>query len=270
MEPLSTDEFIKLKEYTLKKYGIDLSQKRSMAESRINNILTSRGYQSFTQYFQRLTNDQTGTEAAILANKLSTNYTFFMREPNHFYYFRDTILPYLASTIKNKDLRVWSAGCSSGEEAYTLAMILSDYFGTTGFDWDTKVLATDISLEILEIALNATYSEEQIKELPGIWKMRYFETNPNGGKRLIKSIRDGVIFRKFNLIENNYPFKQKFHVIFCRNVMIYFDNEVRKKLIDRLYNYTASGGYLIIGHSESINRKETDYRYVMPAVYRKE
>ena len=270
MQPLSDDDFIKLSEFTIKKYGIDLSQKRAMVESRLNSLLTTRGYQSFPHYFHNLSNDQTGKEAAAMVDKLSTNYTFFMREPNHFYYFRDTILPYLASTIKNKDLRIWSAGCSSGEEAYTLAMILSDHFGKAGFDWDKKILATDISLQVLEIALQATYSEEQIKDLPGIWKMHYFESDPNDGKRLVKSIRDGVIFRKFNLMENNFPFKKKFHVIFCRNVMIYFDNEVKRQLINRLYDSTAAGGYLIIGHSESINRKETGYQYVMPAVYRKE
>jgi chemotaxis protein methyltransferase CheR len=270
MQPMSDDDFIKLSEFTINKYGIDLSQKRAMVESRIKSLITSRGYQSFPYYFQCLANDQTGMEAAVLADKLSTNYTFFMREPAHFHFFRDTILPYLVSTVKNKDLRIWSAACSSGEEAYTLAMILRDHFAKAEFGWDNKILATDISLQVLEIALKATYSEEQIKDVPGIWKMHYFESDPGGGKRLVKSIRDGIIFRKFNLMENHFPFKQKFHVIFCRNVMIYFDNEVKRKLINRLYDSTAPGGYLIIGHSESINRKETDYQYVMPAVYRKE
>jgi chemotaxis protein methyltransferase CheR len=270
MQSLSDDEFIKLSEFTRLNYGIDLSQKKAMIDSRIHSLLNSRGFQSFSQYFQCLANDKTGQERAFLVDKLSTNYTFFMREPAHFHFFRDTILPYLVSTVKNKDLRIWSAACSSGEEAYTLAMILKDHFAKAGFGWDNKILATDISLQVLEIALQATYSEEQIKELPGIWKMNYFESVPNGGKRLVKSIRDEIIFRKFNLMESHFPFKQKFHVIFCRNVMIYFDNEVKRKLINRLYDCTEAGGYLIIGHSESINRHETKYQYVMPAVYRKE
>ena len=270
MPNLSDDDFLKLSEYTRQRFGIDLSQKRAMVDSRLQNYLIDRGYQNFSQYFQCLANDKTGIEATALADRLSTNYTFFMREVEHFNYFRDTILPYLASTVKSKDLRIWSAGCSSGEEAYTLAMILSDYFGKVRFEWDKKILGTDISSPVLETALQATYSEEQIKDLPGIWKMNYFESAPNGGKRLVKSIRDEVIFRRFNLMETHFPFKQKFHVIFCRNVMIYFDNEVKRQLVNRLYDFTAEGGYLIIGHSESLNRKETNYQCVMPAVYRKE
>ncbi len=269
MQNLSDDEFIKLSNFTRLNYGIDLSQKRAMVDSRLHSLLNSRGFKSFPQYFQCLANDQTGQESSALVDNLTTNYTFFMREPAHFHFFRDTILPYLVSTVKNKDLRIWSAACSSGEEAYTLAMILKDYFAKEEFGWDNKILATDISLQVLEIALQATYTEEQIKDLPGTWKMNYFESVPKG-KRLVKSIRDEIIFRKFNLMENHFPFKQKFHVIFCRNVMIYFDNEVKRKLINRLYDSTAAGGYLIIGHSESINRQESKYQYVMPAVYRKE
>ena len=268
MPDLSDDDFLKLSEYTRQRFGIDLSQKKSMVESRMQSHLRKRGYESFLSYYDFLTNDKTGVEATALADRLSTNYTFFMREVEHFNYFRDTILPYLASTVINKDLRIWSAGCSSGEEAYTLAMILSDYFGKGQSNWDKKVLATDISSPALEIALEAIYSDEQIKDLPGIWKMNYFEAVP-GGKRLVKSIRDEVIFRRFNLMEKSFPFKQKFHVIFCRNVMIYFDNEIKRELVNRFYDCTAAGGYLIIGHSESLNRRDTNYQYVMPAVYRK-
>ncbi len=266
MKRLSDDDFVKFSEFTRQRFGIDLSQKKSMVESRLQSYLRERGYESFSSYFNYLANDKTGLEATALANRLSTNYTFFMRETEHFDFFRDTILPNLASTVVSKDLRIWSAGCSSGEEAYTLAMILNDYFGKA--KWDKKILATDISLPVLEVALEAIYADEQIKKLPGIWKMNYFEPVPEG-KRLIKSIRDEVIFRRFNLMEKNFPFKQKFHVIFCRNVMIYFDNETKKELINRFYDCTAPGGYLIIGHSESINRQQTNYKYVMPAVYRK-
>lgn len=270
MQALSDDEFYKLSNFTKAKYGLDLSQKKAMVEGRLQSFLTSRGYEEFSHYFQYLLSDRTGNEASALINKLTTNYTFFMREVNHFNYFRDTILPYLVSSVKDRDLRIWSAGCSSGEEPYTLAMIMNDYFGKSGFYWNTKILATDISLQVLEIALNATYSDEQIKDIPAQWKMQYFEPIKNGRYRLVKSIRDEVIFQKFNLMETNFPFKQKFHVIFCRNVMIYFDNETKRQLVNRLYDCTAPGGYLIIGHSESINRKETRYQSVMPAVYRKE
>lgn len=270
MQTLSDDEFDKLSNFTKAKYGIDLSQKKAMVEGRLGTFLPSRGYDKFSSYFQYMLNDRTGIEASALVNKLTTNYTFFMREVNHFNYFRDTILPYLVSTVKDRDLRIWSAGCSSGEEPYTLAMIMKEYFGKSAFYWNSKILATDISLQVLELAVKATYSDEQIKDLPGKWKMQYFESAENGGNRLVQSIREEVIFQKFNLMETHFPFKQKFHVIFCRNVMIYFDNETKRQLVNRLYDCTATGGYLIIGHSEAINRKETRYQPVMPAVYRKE
>jgi chemotaxis protein methyltransferase CheR len=270
LQPLSDDDFNKLSAFTRQNFGIDLSHKRAMVESRLQKFLIGRGYQNFPAYYESLTLDTTGKEATALADRLSTNYTYFMRETDHFNYFRDIILPHLASTVRNKDLRIWSAGCSSGEEPYTLAMILSDFFGNTVFGWDKKVLATDISSKALSIAVQATYSEEQIKDLPSMWKMRYFENTPNGEKRVVSNIRNEVIFRRFNLMEAHFPFKQKFHVIFCRNVMIYFDNEVKRQLVNRLYDFTAEGGYLIIGHSESLNRKETNYKYVKPAIYRKE
>ncbi len=270
MQTLSDVEFDKLSNFTKSKFGIDLSQKRAMVEGRLQSFLPSRGYDKFSSYFQYLLNDKSGNEAAALVNRLTTNYTFFMREVKHFEYFRDTILPYLASTVKDHDLRIWSAGCSTGEEPYTLAMILHDYFGKSRLFWDTRILATDISSQVLDIALQAIYSDVQIKDLPGRWKMQYFESVGKGEKRLIESIRKDVIFRKFNMMEPHFPFKQKFHVIFCRNVMIYFDDETKRRLVNRLYHCTAPGGYLIIGHSESINRKETGYQFVIPAVYRKE
>jgi chemotaxis protein methyltransferase CheR len=270
MYSLSDEEFYNIINFTKQEFGIDLSQKRTLVESRLQSYIRKQGYTSFTQFFKSLADDQTGMQLSALANSLSTNYTYFMREVEHFNFFRDTILPQLTETVKSRDLRIWSAGCSSGEEPYTLAMLLCDHFADANPKWDKKILATDISSKALETALQATYSETQIKGLPGIWKMNYFEALPNGGYRVAKSIRDEVIFRRFNLMENKFPFKKKFHVIFCRNVMIYFDNEVKRQLVNRFYDSTVDGGYLFIGHSESLNRRETNYNYVMPAVYRKE
>lgn len=270
MPILSDDEFIQLRDFTKLNYGIDLSEKRTMLEGRIQSLLVTRGYGQFQPYFQSLLKDKTGREAADLMNKLSTNYTFFMREEGHFNFFRETVLPYLSVSVKDRDLRIWSAGCSSGEEPYTLAMIMSDYFGSNRLVWDKKILATDISSQVLEMALMASYVDEQIKDLPAHWKRQYFQQIEPDLWSLVKSIRNEVIFRKFNLMERIFPFKKKFHVIFCRNVMIYFDNETKRQLVNRMYDATAEGGYLFIGHAESLNRKETKYRYIQPAVYRKE
>jgi chemotaxis protein methyltransferase CheR len=270
MLSLSNDDFDKLSKFTKNNYGLDLSQKRAIVEARLQSFLSKRGYESFPPYFQILMNDKSGSEVTALLNRLTTNYTYFMREVDHFNYFRDIILPYLASTVKNKDLRIWSAGCSSGEEPYTLAMLINDYFGETSSKWDTKILATDISSKVLEMALQATYSNEQLKEVPEKWKLQYLSPSKNGERSFVPIIREGVVFKKFNLMEANFPFKQQFHVIFCRNVMIYFDHETKRQLINRFYNATAPGGYLIIGQSETINRPDSKYKYVKPAIYRKE
>lgn len=267
---LTNDDFEKLSSFTKSNYGLDLSHKRNIVEARLEGFLSRRGYKSFPHYFQILLNDKSGNEAAALINRLTTNYTYFMREADHFNYFRDKILPYLAATERNRDLRIWSAGCSSGEEPYTLAMIINDYFGEAGACWDKKILATDISSQALEIALRASYSEEQTRELPERWQKQYFTRDQNGQNLVIPSIRNEVIFKKFNLMENNFPFKKKFQVIFCRNVMIYFDQDTKRRLINRMYECLASGGFFIIGHSESINKQESGFQYVIPAIYRKE
>ncbi|HWQ75923.1 MAG TPA: protein-glutamate O-methyltransferase CheR, partial [Syntrophomonas sp.] len=201
---MSDEEFNALTSYTKNRYGLDLSHKRVMVEGRLQNFLSARGYDRFSQYFQHLLNDPNGAEANALMNRLTTNYTFFMREVRHFEYFRETILPYLASTAGDRDLRIWSAGCSSGEEPYTLAMIMDDYFGKAGFYWDKKILATDISVQALDTAARAVYSAEQIKGLPGQWRLNYFERVEDGSYRLKQSIRDEVIFRKFNLMESYF------------------------------------------------------------------
>lgn len=193
-----------------------------------------------------------------------------MREVDHFYYFRDKVLPYLVSTVREKDLRIWSAGCSSGEEPYTLAMIIDEFFGKEKMWWDSKVLATDISGKVLGEASKGIYSNENIATLPSNWKLNYFKKLDNEKSVLIDKIRNEVIYRKLNLMDQVFPFKKKFHVIFCRNVMIYFDNKTKWELINKFYDLTEYGGYLFIGHSESLNREETKYKYIMPAVYRKE
>ena len=261
---------MQLSEYTKLNYGIDLSGKRTMVEGRLRSLLTSQGHQDYQAYLQCLLADKTGQEAATLMNRLSTNYTFFMREESHFKFFANVILPYLSTSVKNKDLRIWSAGCSSGEEPYTLAMLISDFLGQSKAIWDRKILATDISLQALETALIARYNEEQIRALPVNWQRQYFEQREPGVWYLLPGIRSEVIFRKFNLMEKFFPFKKKFQVIFCRNVMIYFDDETKRQLVNRFYEATEEGGYLLIGHSESINRQATKYRYVQPSIYRKE
>ena len=271
MATISDKEYRVLTGYIYKNYGIKLGeQKRSLVVSRLKNILTQKKFDSFSEYYEYIISDKTGDAVSTLVNKITTNHTYFMREPNHFYYFRDHVLPFLAGTVKNKDLRIWSAGCSTGEEAYTLAMIMQDYFGVSKSLWDTRILATDISSKVLETAKTGGYMNRDIDPLPLHWKMNYFTKTDNEKSAVSDKIRKEVIFRSFNLMNPNFPFKNKFHVIFCRNVMIYFDTESKKKLVDKFYDFMEPGGFLFVGHSEAINREETGFKYVIPAVYRKE
>jgi chemotaxis protein methyltransferase CheR len=271
MVKIAEREYELLADYILKNYGIKLGDgKKSLVVSRLQNVLMQKKFSNFSEYYDYVVSDKTGDAAATLVDKITTNHTFFMRESNHFYYFRDNVLPYFASTIKNKDLRIWSAGCSTGEEAYTLAMIMQDYFGTDKPLWDTRVLATDISSKVLETAKKGEYRSKDIESFPLYWRTNYFRKTDDEKSVVINKIRNEVIFRSFNLMNSSFPFKKKFHVIFCRNVMIYFDAQTKKDLVDRFYDFTEPGGYLFIGHSESLNREEARFKYVMPAVYRKE
>lgn len=268
---ITEKEFRQLAEYIKRNYGIHLKEeKQTLVTGRLQNVLQQAGFKNFTEYYHHIVSDKSGDAVVTLVDKITTNHTFFMREADHFDYFKDKVLPFLVGNIKDKDLRIWCAACSTGEESYTLAILLNEFFGKEKMWWDTKVLATDISERALSIAKKAIYSNERINPLPNQWKTNYFKKYDTDNSILTEKLRSEVIYRKFNLMDNTFPFKKKFHVIFCRNVMIYFDNKTKLDLVKKFYNSMEPGGYLFIGHSESLNRNETAYKYVMPAVYRKE
>jgi chemotaxis protein methyltransferase CheR len=270
MIDIKENEFIELADFVKFNYGVNLFEKKLLIQGRLQTVLTQRNFNDFSEYYNYIKEDKTGKAAAELLNKITTNYTFFMREPQHFQFFNNVVLPYLKNSNKNSNnLRIWSAGCSSGEEAYTLAMIISDYFGKNKGIWDTKILATDISGAVLSTAARGIYENTELENIPDMWKNKYFNRN-NNNSEINDTIKKEVIFRKFNLMNNYFPFKNKFHVIFCRNVMIYFDSKTKEKLINKFYDWTEDGGYLFIGHSESISFGNNSYRYILPSVYRKE
>lgn len=272
MIAITESEFKRLANYMRDCFGIQLKQeKKTLVNGRLQNILAQEKYKNFSTYLDGVFKDPTGDKARTLVNKLTTNHTFFMREKAHFDYYKKVVLPYLSSTYKEKkDLRIWSAGCSSGEEAYTLAMVHREYFGENKKLWDTKVLGTDISTKALEKAVKGIYDKENILSLPERWQKNYFQKTPEEKVEIKEEIKREAIFRSLNLMNKTFPFQKKFHVIFCRNVMIYFAPETKNQLIDKFYEATEPGGYLFIGHAESINKKQTKYKYIMPAVYRKE
>ncbi|MCP8969210.1 CheR family methyltransferase [Ectobacillus ponti] len=271
MIPITDKEFKDLADFIHRNYGIHLKEeKKTIVMGRLYQVLQQLNFDNFTDYLRYVLADPTEKAASVLVEKITTNHTFFMREAEHFQFLQHKVLPYLSQTIRDRDLRVWSAGCSSGEEPYTLAMILDEFFGLQKGSWDTKVLATDISHRVLEAAAKGTYATEALASLPPQWKHRYFKNNGDGTSDVVDKIKREVIFRRFNLMETSFPFKRKFHVIFCRNVMIYFDQKTKTELVRRFYQHMEPGGYLFIGQSETIDREAVPYRYIMPAVYRKE
>lgn len=269
MQQITDKEFSLIRTYIKEKYGINLTgEKKSLVYSRLKNTLDKLGLKDFTEYYNYLVKDETGNASITFIDKMTTNHTFFMREVDHFEYLKSTVLPYIESTYKDKDVRIWCAGCSSGEESYTLEMILTDYFKDKG-NWDTELLATDISTVVLNKAIKGIYSADRIEPLNEAWKKNYFKSIGSNRVQVVDEIKKKITYRKFNLMETKYPFKKKFQIIFCRNVMIYFDDETRIQLIKRFYDASEKGAYLFIGHSETLNNVKTDYEYIMPAIYRK-
>ncbi|WP_027630143.1 CheR family methyltransferase [Ruminiclostridium cellobioparum] len=270
MSQMTEEEFIDLVDYVRQNYGVNLIHKKSLVSGRLINYLAENNFSSFTDYMNHIRADKTGRFAAAMIDRLTTNHTYFMRENQHFDFFRDHVLPQLERVCdKKKDMGIWSAGCSTGEEPYTLAMIIGDYFGALKSNWDTSILATDISTKVLDRAAAGIYGRDTVNSLPEAWRKKYFTVQSGEAFKVCDKIRKEVIFRRFNLMTGYFPFKRKFHVIFCRNVMIYFDNETKRELVNKFYESTEEGGYLFIGHSESLNREDSKYRCVMPAVYRK-
>lgn len=266
---LTDSEFQRIVSYVKSNYGIVLDQKRVLIEGRMENYLIKHDYKSYHEYMNIVEANPKGEEAANLINVLTTNHTYFMREAEHFDFLKEYVLPQLRDKERQtRDICTWCAAASTGEEAYTLAMILKDYFRMVEGEWDTVLLATDISTRVLEFACRGKYLREQIEPLPETWKKCYFKRMSAEEYRVNDALKKEVLFRQFNLM-NPFPFRKKFHIVFLRNVMIYFDEATKTRLIDRIYEQMELGGYLFIGTTESIDRSKTKFRYIRPSVYQK-
>ncbi len=264
---MSDEDFTQLSRYIKDQYGINLTQKRQLVTSRLASLLTEKGYTSYAPFVAELLHKKDPASMELVLNRLTTNYTFFMREQEHYNFFEKTVLPELTRRHqRDRVLSIWSAGCSSGEEPYNISMYIKDFLGAQASQWDTRVLATDISQRALTLAQRGVY--ELPDTIPESWRKRYFIKEKGSEQYAVAPvIRDNVIFQTFNLMDP-IRFRLKFDVIFCRNVMIYFDQPTKEALVRRFYDATAPGGYLMIGHSESLN-KNTSYRVVAPSTFQK-
>ncbi len=269
MITITDQEFTQLRDYVLGNYGIDLTKKRMLIQGRLNSVLQKYNMSTFSEYIKMVMNDKSGAELQQMLNRLTTNLTFFLREKEHFDFITNTLLPEFDQKFKNRELRVWSAGCSSGEEPYTLAMTLMDYYEKKPGGGRFRILASDLSQNVLSQAQRGVYTMESLKDVPKSWLTKYFDKMGDGDYRVKDAVRSHITFKIFNLMEP-FRFQKPFEMIFCRNVMIYFEKQKKDELIHKYYTWTEPGGYFFISHSENIGTNTTGYKMIRPAVFKKE
>lgn len=266
---MTDEEFLRIARYMKQRYGIDLSQKKVIMNGRLENHIKSGGWSSFNAYMNDMEKDSSGQLEKQLVNLLTTNHTYFMREFEHFEFFKNVVLPQLRQREqRTRDLRIWCGAASTGEEPYMIAMTLKDFFGLDASSWDTKVLATDISTKVLQRAVAGVYTEEQLKSIPEQWKRHFFKKLSEGTFQVKEELKQEVIFRQFNLM-SPFPFKRRMHTIFLRNVMIYFDENTKNELLQKVYDFLEPGGYLFIGMTETLDRTQIPFELVQPSIFRK-
>ena len=270
MSTILTDkEFEQFQSLIYQQVGITLdAPKKTLLTSRLGKRLRQLQLPSYQAYFDRVSGKGGEEELTQLVDLISTNKTDFFREPVHFDFLREHVLPHVETT---RSLRIWSSASSSGEEPYTIAMTLSDAIPDRS-GWDIKILASDISTRVLAKAASGIYEEERVTQLPQDIVRRHFlrgKGEQAGKLKVRKPLADMIAFRRINLMAPAFPIKTPLDVIFCRNVMIYFDRPTQAALMGKFFRYLRPGGYLFIGHSESLQWIEHQFAYVKPTIYQK-
>jgi chemotaxis protein methyltransferase CheR len=271
---LSNEDFKRLSNFIFKEYGIKMPEvKRTMLQSRLHKRLRELNMTNYKDYVDFVfSKEGQGNEVIHMIDVVSTNKTDFFREPVHFDFLHSTVLPELLSSERpNRFIKVWSAGCSSGEEPYTLAISLSEYMHEhPGFDY--SIFATDISSRILKNAVDAIYKENRIEMLPIQLKKRYLlksKDRSNPTVRIIPDLRRRVTFQRLNFMDTHYNVPENMDIIFCRNVLIYFDRETQEKVINKLCTKLKPDGFFFLGHSESITNFDVPLKQLKPTIFRK-
>ena len=263
--PTLTDaDFIKLYTFVRSNFGINLEKKRTLVEARLTFFIFKRGFCSFGEYLKYVTGNPGGEECKAMLNRLSTNYTFFFRESRALNMTGEKILPELAGKNKKK-IRIWVAACASGEEAYSLAMVLEHTPLVRLGLIDYSIYGTDINTELLEKARKGIYDAKQLTMIPP--EYRKYVMPQDDKMRICREIRDKIKWRYENLMTTCY--REAWEIIFCRNVMFYFKAETREQLVARLYNALRPHGYLILGSTENVDLERRLFEHLEPTVYRK-
>ncbi len=271
----SDSDFRKFSDLIYKKCAIKLSPiKKTMLTSRLNRRLRVLGIKSFNEYYDFVTSPK-GEEAELvfMINEVSTNKTDFFRENDHFDYIQSSVLPaYLhQSRLSNLKFNIWSAGCSSGEEPYTIAMVLEN-FKEKASSFIYSITATDISTKVLSIAEKGVYSDDRLVNVSANYRTKYMMRGKGeqaGKHRMVPELIRKIQFQRLNFLEERFKVANApFDIIFCRNVIIYFDRATQVTLFRKFYQYLKPGGYFFIGHSETLPGMEREMERVVPAVYK--
>jgi chemotaxis protein methyltransferase CheR len=270
---MSTAEFNRLSTFIYKEYGIKLPLvKKTMLESRLQKRLQALKMSSFREYCEFAFSTQgQHTEIVPMIDLVTTNKTDFFREPVHFEFLQSYVLPEFTKNFPARPLKVWSAGCSSGEEPYTIAMVLQE-FSEIHTPFPYAIQATDISTQVLTKAITAVYAEERIAAIPLALKRKYFLKSKDAAKktvRLVPQIRSKVQFARLNFMDEVLDVPADFDLVFCRNVIIYFDKPTQEKVIEKLCTKIKPGGYFFLGHSESVTGMNLPLQQLKPTIFRK-
>jgi chemotaxis protein methyltransferase CheR len=270
---LSDSEFLRISSYVAQHFGIVLkAEKKELVKSRLSRRIQELGYDSYRKYFDFCTSKDGEQELIEMMNALSTNLTFFYREEKHFHYLREMVLPEVIKLNRGESFqfRGWCTAASSGEEPYTIAIeVLKGLEDAAG--WDFKLLATDISTKVLDIAKRGIYTREKLEKIDPLLLSKYFQKGKGRAKdhyRIKPMIREHILFNYLNLVQP-FPIHQPLDFIFCRNVMIYFDQPTRQQIIDRFVRLLKPGGHLFMGMSEGLSGIQHSLSYVQPSIYRK-
>ncbi len=272
-EALSSRDFAALSSFIYKEAGIRLGpEKKTMLEGRLKRRLRDLNLDSFRQYCEYLFGEEgLRQEKVPFLDVVTTNKTDFFREAKHFDFLAQRALPELAPNCGGNPFLVWSAGCSSGEEPYTLAMVLSEFAKShPGFRF--RILATDISSRVLEKARLGIYTTDDVEPVPSVLRRKYLLRSREPGAdrvRIVPELRSMVEFRRLNFMDANYGVAEKADAIFCRNVIIYFDRPTQQKILGNLVGHLKPGGYLFVGHSETLHDMNLPVEAVGPALYRR-
>ncbi|MFW6269836.1 MAG: CheR family methyltransferase, partial [Bacillota bacterium] len=254
---ITDKEFNFIRKLVYTKMGVNLTEaKRQLVIARLGKRLKKYNLEDFTAYINYLKKDP--RELSIMLNLITTNTTHFFREKYHFYYLKDIIEKEFIGKTNKRNLRVWSAACSTGEEVYSIAITLKEHL-EKGKKYNFDILASDINKDVLNIAQEGIYSYEKVKKIKKEILQKYFKMGvaENEGKFKVKdSLKKSIKWKQINLISPEYPFQEKIDIIFCRNVFIYFNKETQEKILGNFRKYLKPGGYLFLGHSENISHKK--------------